>query len=182
MTPHVAAWLFPAWVVTVILAGVVGMWIAWPVAFDRGFEEAVGPKERHRHRIGDPQQTTLLELPRAGQLALEPLPEPERAFLGAQVQPRPGPAEYELMTRPHGQAPPAEPDPATIRMGVTRTSVEVEVSGDPRRDETPSAWTRRQAVAMDEFIKGMVEESNYFQHTILADHLSARGGPEDGAR
>lgn len=183
MTPHIL--LLAAWVVSVVLGGVLGAWIMHPIAFDRGFEEACGNK-RHRHRVGSPQETTLLELPRAGRLALdsrppEPKPGPEWTYFGAQPQPV-GPAEYELMTRPSGQVPPWEPDQAaTVRMGITRTSVQVEVSGDTRTEETPSAWTRRQALEMDAFIKSMTEQSNCFQHAILAGHLSRRGGGEAGA-
>ena len=162
MTPGMAAWLIPAWFATLILAGAVGAWTAWPMAFDRGFEEADG-RERHRHRIGDPQVTTLLGLPRAGRLALEPpapepleplprpqrAPEPEWTFFGAQAEPQPGRAEYELMTR----------RPATA---------EVAVSRETPAHETPSAWTRRQVREMDAYIKEMEEKSNYFQHALKA--------------
>ena len=177
MTPLPAAVLFPAWFITVILAGAAGAWIAWPMAFDRGFEEALEPeRQRHRHRIGDPQETTLLALPRAERLALEPLPEPEHApvpewmFFGAQVQPQPGRDEYDLMTRHAGTSPP----------------------GDAAPEETPSAWTRRQgeqlARDIDEMIaaseqrrRELVEESNYFQHAILAEG-PRHGKREEGAR
>ena len=173
MTPGWAAWLFPVWIATVIVAGVASAFIAWQIAFDRGFEEAVGPRERHRHRLGGPQETTLLELPRAGR----PQPVPETPmplthsewmfFRGAQVQPQPGPAEYELLTAP------------TVTMTATSTTTTASL----KLAETPSAWTRRQALEMDAFISKMREESNYYQHAILADHAprSRPGIEADGA-
>ena len=163
MTALPAVVLFPAWFFTILLAGTIGAWCAWPVAFDRGFEEADGQqRRRHRHRIGDPQETTLLELPREGRLEpLTPMPptHSEWTFFGAgvEVEPRPGPAEYELLTAP------------TVTMAATTATAVMTLPGDGRPDETPSAWTRRQALEMDAFIKAMREESNYFQHTILAE-------------
>ena len=166
--PHMAAIAIGAWFITLIIAGAIGAWAAWGIAFDRGFEEAAG-HGRHRHRIGAPQETTLLELPRAGRLALEPpppapepAPVPEWMYFGAPpAPPAPvGPAEYRLMTR---QSPGDQP-PGTAGGG-----------------ETPSAWTRRQALEMDAFIKTMVEESCYFQHMILAGG-SRHSRPEGGVR
>ncbi len=170
MTPGWAAWLFPTWIATLVLAG----WAMRSIGFDRGFEEALEP-QRHRHRIGTPQESTLLELPRAG--VLEPQPEPDRhdgfqtewTFFGAQVAPAPGRDEYELMTR----------TTQTMAVVATSATAAVKLPGDGRPEETPSAWTRRQALEMDAFIKGMVEESNYYQHTILASgtrHSRREGG------
>jgi hypothetical protein len=161
MTP--AVWLTLACVASVILGGILGACIAWQIAFDRGFEEACGNK-RHRHRAGGPQQTTLLELPRAGRPEPEtPMPPTHSEWMffgGAQVQPQPGPAEYQLLTAP------------TVTMTATTTTTTASL----KLAETPSAWTKRMGLEMDEYISKMHEESNYFQHTILAEHLTREGG------
>jgi hypothetical protein len=171
-------WLLIACAASVILGGAIGACIAWQIAFDRGFEEACGNK-RHRHRIGSPQETTLLELPRAGQLALEPMPgETEWTFFGAQVEPQPGPAEYELLTAPVMTQ-------TTQTMTVTATTATVET----RIDETDSAWSRRhvreleaklrdQELESDAYIKNMREESNYFRNVMLAADHPPRSRPE----
>jgi hypothetical protein len=186
MTP--ADWLILACVACVILGGIIGALIDHPIAFDRGFEEACGNK-RHRHRIGSPQETTLIQLPpRAGRPAPEPWPEldpelgggrpvcvipgtgpPQWRFFGdgQQVLPQPGRDEYALLTAPVMTQ-------TTQTMTVTTATATVET----RTDETPSAWTKRMGLEMDAYISKMREESNYFQHMILADHLSLPGGHE----
>jgi hypothetical protein len=111
-----------------------------------------GPK----HRRGGPQVSTLLELPAAGRLPVQdgpaagepPAPQPAAGppwmfFGGAQLEPQPGREEYELLTR---KEPCEEPSCA--------------------EDETPSAFTQRMALDMDEFIRGIEERSNYWQHIM----------------
>lgn len=109
-----AHWLLAVgWIGTVVVSISLGwsariMWREWKDdralrAAEARYERA---SERHTHRKGDPQETTLLELPRAGYL--EPLPDLERPTLeppwlfAGESAPGWGSesAEYELLTQP----------------------------------------------------------------------------------
>ena len=130
-----------------------------------------GPK----HRKGGPAPGFLLELPVAGRLPVDDGPAaapnpptvagpPWAFFGGAQLDPQPGPDEYELLTVSRLGTPIRQLLPP--RSEETRQQDALELRA-VRADESDSAFTRRMALDMDRFIREeIVEPSNVIQHLI----------------
>jgi hypothetical protein len=149
-----AVWLV-IWLGSTAVACLITAWAFYSVGFDHGHDEGAD-RERGRHRIAAPP-----ELPRAGRL---PVADPPWEFFGgAQVEPQPGPAEYELMTRTAKTAeqPEADPMPGQLPRWPDK---------DDPGDETPSAFTRRMADEVEKMIAGWEAQGNYDRHLIQARH------------
>jgi hypothetical protein len=158
MSPLV--WLV-LWLVAAAVLLALGGIGAWPVAYRRGYAAAEAG-ERHRHRHGDPQETVLLELPKAGRLpvladlaeagAFGP-PIAEWVFAGGWDEgPVSGPAEYELLTRiPE----PGVVDEARRLLGDARSTTTGEI-------QAITDWVDGQIAAWE-------GDTNYWLHTHRAD-------------
>jgi hypothetical protein len=139
MTDAAQIWLGIGIGFTLILVGcAVGAALGYGWGYSEGQQDAPGPAS-HR-KTGPPPPAT-------SQLLAAPVwpDDPPTEVIDRHQDPATGvfpavpAAEYELLTR---QLPAVE-------------------------DETPSAWTRRQALEMDEFIQSqIVEPSNVTQHLI----------------
>jgi hypothetical protein len=145
-----AVWLV-IWLGSTAVACLITAWAAYLAGFDHGHDEGAD-RERGRHRAAAPP-----ELPRAGRLAADP---PWEFFGGAQVEPQPGPAEYELMTRT------AECGPCHDTYADLSGHLEANVKGCD--DETPSDFTRRQVAEVEAMIAGWEAQGNYDRHLIQA--------------
>jgi hypothetical protein len=145
-----AVWLV-IWLGSTAVACLITAWAAYLAGFDHGHDEATD-RERGRHRAAAPT-----ELPRAGRL---PVADPPWEFFGgAQVEPQPGPAEYELMTRT------AEPDRGPGEITTAEQAIALDLATP---DETPSAFTRRMADEVEKMIAGWEAQGNYDRHLIQA--------------
>ena len=163
MSGGTAAWLVVAGFVIFLLAGAFGCWVGYGLGLDHAARDEADQLEAQiegRHRQRPP----------------EPAPPPELGwtfFGGAQVEPQPGAAEYQLMTqtaesglhwcstcghRHYGQGPmncPPEPP----------TEQEEPPAAD---DETPSAFTCRQAAQVEAWVREWEAQGNYDRHLIYA--------------
>jgi hypothetical protein len=136
------ALVFLLWVVSMLATGFFCAWLFYTVGYDHAARDL--DPDRHRHRIGDPQ-TAPLELSRAGYLP--PVEGDWRFFGGADLDPPVGPAEYALLTAVVPDNPACETHPAA-------------------EDETPSAFTRRQAAEVDRLIAEWEAHTNYQVHLM----------------
>jgi hypothetical protein len=165
-------WYLVMWFVAALALGCLG---TYPAAYRRGWARAtIEAGDRHRHRHGDPQETTLLELPRAGRLPLERLADPAPlpsevawVFAGGWDEGASGSGEYELLTRTAEQ-----PEVGSLEWTAQRVE---EVRADERAAaaaETDSGFTRRMALIVaeiDDMIDGHRGDVNYLLHTHRAD-------------
>jgi hypothetical protein len=164
--------LLLVWVGSTVLAAALAGWACYVAGYDRCERE----QDRHRHRIGAPK--VAADLPRSGPLT--PLPGPGWSFFGgAQLEVPPGPAEYELLTwqvppadiaRAYADAPWGPAGPLDVLGMITNSSPAAEPCESPgcTIDETPSDFTRRMALDMDEFIAKMEGDTNYLLHVMRA--------------
>jgi len=155
MSGGMAAWLIVAGFAIFLLAGTFGCWVGYGLGLDHAARDEADQLEARiegRHRQRPP----------------EPAPPPELGwsfFGGAQVEPQPGAAEYELMTR-------------TARQHDDYFIVHDHPRGEPcngfckgdaaavEPDETPSAFTRRMAAEVEQMIAGWEAQGNYDRHLI----------------
>jgi hypothetical protein len=150
--------LLLVWIGSTVLAAVLTGWGCYVVGYDRCERD----QDRHRHRIGDPVVTA--DLPRSGPLT--PLPGFDWSFFGgAQLEVPPGPAEYELLTQDWVHTGNSTPMVSEDSLHFRPEPCE---SPGCTVDETPSDFTRRMALDMDEFINKMRGDTNYLLHVMRA--------------
>jgi hypothetical protein len=138
------ALVFLLWVVSMLATGFFCAWLFYTVGYDHAARDL--DPDRHRHRRGDPQTAELPALPRSGYLP--PVEDDWRFFGGADLDPPVGPAEYALLTAVVPDDPACETHPASVE------------------DETPSAFTRRQAAEVDRLIAEWEAHTNYQVHLM----------------
>jgi hypothetical protein len=140
-----AALVFLLWVASMMATGFFAAWLFYTVGYDHAARDM--DPDRHRHRRGDPQ-TAPLELPRSGYLPPLELEGDWRFFGGIALDPPVGAAEYALLTAAVPDDPACETHPASVE------------------DETPSAFTRRQAAEVDRLIAEWEAHTNYQVHLM----------------
>jgi hypothetical protein len=167
-----AFWL-ALWIVATVVAATITGVLGYLAGYDKGHLDATD-HDRGRHRAGHlPEGSAYIEeslvvseamgVPvmireRNGEkwAELGEQGQPWQFFGGAQVEPQPGPAEYELLTQTAGQ-----------RCGWCRDpGCDGEHPAEP--DESPSDFTRRHAAEVEAMIAGWEAQGNYDRHTIQA--------------
>jgi len=157
------AWWLVIWLVSTAVACTLVAWAVYWVGYDHGEREAA-ERERGRHRHAAPAEKPPVpdpfrwppDLGTAVELATGNPGFEWSFFGGAQIEPQPGAAEYELMTQK------ADGPPTADRGG------EALSTGGPSLDETPSAFTRRMAAEVGAMIAGWEAQGNYDRHLIYA--------------
>jgi len=157
MNGGTAAWLIVAGFAIFLLAGAFGCWVGYGLGLDHAARDEADQLEAQiegRHRQRPP----------------EPAPPPGWSFFGgAQVEPQPGAAEYELMTRTAGPMWEYRADNPGLAGTVVRMPVvSDDEPGQPPADETPSAFTRRMAAKVEAKIREWEAQGNYDRHLIYA--------------